>query len=341
MPLPGTLPSPGHGELTVEERDPASEVASRAVVHDSVPVVQVRATVPVTPSAATHLAPRSTLPGQIRPPPASGRSLGTLLPERYEDHGCLATGGFGEVWRVRDRVLHRNLAMKVLRPDFVHSQHMRARFLTEARITAQLQHPGIVAVHDQGELADGRLWFTMKEVRGRTLRAVIDEVHGAAGADGFVEAPSGWTFRRLLDAFARISQAVAFAHSRRVMHRDLKPDNLMVGEFGEVLVMDWGLARRVDADTDSLPGLISVDLPADALGLSSVLGAEIAESPTAELTRYGDVLGTPAYMPPEQALGQRELHAPTATSTRWAPSSTTCSPAARPTRDPATACSAR
>src|SRR6185503_904363 len=108
----------------------------------------------------------------------------------------------------------------------------------------QLQHPGIVAIHDRGVLEDGRLWFTMREVRGRTLGEVIDEVHAASRPQGFREAPSGWTFRRLVDAFARIAQAVAYAHRRGVVHRDLKPDNLMVGEFGEVLVMDWGLARR-------------------------------------------------------------------------------------------------
>src|SRR6185295_4738697 len=124
------------------------------------------------------------------------------LPDRYEELGCIASGGFGEVWRVRDRALHRTLAMKVLRGDLVQSQHLRARFLTEARITAQLQHPGIVAVHDEGELADGRLWFTMKEVRGRTLRDVIDEVHEASSAEGFGPSVSGWTFRRLVDAFA-------------------------------------------------------------------------------------------------------------------------------------------
>ena len=211
-------------------------------------------------------------------------------PERYQPEGLISSGSFGEIWRVRDRVLDRALAMKVLRVELVDSRHMRARFLGEARITADLQHPGIVAVHDQGELGDGRLWFTMKEVRGRTLGAVITEVHDATGPDGFREAPSGWTFRRLLDAFARVSQAVAFAHSRGVMHRDLKPDNIMVGEFGEVLVMDWGLARHVSSADDPVE-VLSVDLPP-------------------ELTRSGDILGTPAFMPPEQARGQRELHGP-------------------------------
>src|SRR5689334_22830123 len=133
--------------------------------------------------------------------------------------------------------------MKLLRVDHVDRDDVRRRFLVEAQITAQLQHPGIVSVHDRGELPDGRLWFTMEEVRGRTLRDVLDELH----AEGFGATPSGWTFRRAVDAFARIAQAMAYAHSRGVVHRDLKPENLMVGEFGEVLVMDWGLAGRVGA----------------------------------------------------------------------------------------------
>src|SRR5262245_6394214 len=104
-------------------------------------------------------------------------------------------------------MLGRVLAMKVLRGQYVGSARLRARFLAEAQVTAQLQHPGIVAVHDRGELADGRLWFTMKEVRGRTLGTVIAEVHAASGPYGFRPARSGWTFRRLVDAFARICQA--------------------------------------------------------------------------------------------------------------------------------------
>ena len=216
------------------------------------------------------------------------------LPDRYEDLGLIAEGAMGQVRRIRDRVLARVLAIKLMHVSRAGSPRLRARFLAEAQLTANLQHPGIVAVHDQGELADGRLWFTMREIRGRTLGEVIDEVHFAVRQGMFRETESGWTFRRLVDAFARICQAVGYAHSRGVVHRDLKPDNLMVGEFGQVLVMDWGLGRylREPAEVtvdDGEPSLSSIDEPAT-------------------LTRHGDVLGTPAYMPPEQARGERDLH---------------------------------
>src|SRR4029079_7522061 len=113
-------------------------------------------------------------------------------------------------------------------------------FLAEIELTAGLQHPGIVAVHDYGELEDGRLWFTMPEVRGRTFRAVIDEAFSAGDAP---EARA--TSRRLLDICDRLCETVAYAHSSGVIHRDLKPENIMVGEFGQVMVMDWGIARRI------------------------------------------------------------------------------------------------
>ncbi len=219
-------------------------------------------------------------------------ATGAALPGRYDDLGPIGGGAFGEVRRVRDTLLDRVVAMKLLRASHADRDHLRRRFLVEAQITAQLQHPGIVAVYDRGELADGRLWFTMKEVRGRTLGEVIDELHAHKRPDGFAPAPSGWTFRRLVDAFARIAQAMAYAHSRGVVHRDLKPDNLMVGEFGEVLVMDWGLARRVAAD----------GADADEGGISG------ESSPS--LTHHGDVLGTPAYMSPEQARGDTARHGP-------------------------------
>jgi eukaryotic-like serine/threonine-protein kinase len=215
-----------------------------------------------------------------------------ILPARYRDLGRIAAGSFGEIRRVHDDELDRVVAMKLLRADVTRAPRIEARFVAEAKLTAELQHPGIVGVHDRGRLADGRLWFTMREVRGRTLGDVIDEVHAMGGPDASRETPSGWTFRRLADAFARVCQAVAYAHRRGIVHRDLKPDNIMVGELGEALVMDWGLGRRIGAR----------DAPDE--------GSDASDDGTAspQLTRHGDVLGTPAYMPPEQALGQRELH---------------------------------
>jgi eukaryotic-like serine/threonine-protein kinase len=214
------------------------------------------------------------------------------LPSRYVDQGRIAAGSFGEVRRVHDTQLDRIVAMKLLRADVAGGAQIAARFLAETKLTAGLEHPGIVALYDGGKLDDGRLWFTMREVRGRTLGEVIDEVHAAAGTNGFRETASGWTFRRLVDAFARVCQAVAYAHRRGVVHRDLKPDNIMTGEFGEVMVMDWGLGLRLDAAA-----------PED------LAFAELTVNPaSAQLTRHGDVLGTPAYMPPEQARGERALH---------------------------------
>jgi eukaryotic-like serine/threonine-protein kinase len=252
----------------------------------------------------------STERGEGGPEATEGPGAPSALPERYEDVGLIGRGGMGEVRRVRDRVLNRVVAMKVLRWEYIASKRVRARFTAEAEVTAGLQHPGIVAVHDRGELADGRLWFTMKEVRGRTLGDVIDEVHAASGPAGFEAGPSGWTFRRLVDAFARIAQAVAYAHQQRVVHRDLKPDNLMVGELGEVLVMDWGIARR-DRERDAGA---AIDPEGEAVipsGPVAVDGMTMEGSALGEaMTVEGTPLGTPAYMPPEQARGELELHGP-------------------------------
>lgn len=214
-----------------------------------------------------------------------------ILPGRYEDRGEIASGAFGEVRRVYDTLLERIVAMKVLHAEHAKLDYIRRRFSTEIRITAQLQHPGIVSVHDRGELANGRLWFTMKEIRGTTLREVIDELHATADVHGFNTTGSGWTFRRLVDAFARIVQAVAYAHQCGIVHRDLKPENLMVGEFGEVLVMDWGLARQVNVRENST-------------------GEGFQDEHFVGQTQHGDILGTPAYMSPEQARGALALHGP-------------------------------
>ena len=211
--------------------------------------------------------------------------------ERYEDLGLLGTGGMGEVRRVRDRDLGRTMAMKIIRSDRMQRPKMLARFIQEAQCSAQLQHPGIVPVHELGRLPDGRFYFTMAEVKGRTLSEVIAEVHGASKADRWQTGATGWTFRGLVDAFLRVCEAVASAHSRGVVHRDLKPDNIMVGGHGEVLVVDWGLAKVGGR----------ADLAAEAGELDPVVTDRSRDA--AQVTQIGAVAGTPAYMPPEQASG--------------------------------------
>jgi serine/threonine-protein kinase len=146
----------------------------------------------------------------------------------------IGVGGMGEVYRCADDALQRDLAIKVLRAELRGDAGAEERFLREARLTGSLQHPGIVPVHHLGRLADGRPCYTMKLVRGRTL------------ADLLREEPAGpERLPRLLAVVERVCQAVAFAHSKGIIHRDLKPSNVMVGEFGEVQVMDWGLAKQL------------------------------------------------------------------------------------------------
>lgn len=215
------------------------------------------------------------------------------LEDRYEDLGPIGAGGMGEVRRVRDKRLGRCLARKTSRFSGSHSPELAARFREEAQATAQLQHPGIVPVHDFGVLPDGRLWFTMKEVTGRTFASVIQREH-SVNRPGGPRSPGGKGLRRLVEILRQVCDAVGFAHSRGVVHRDLKPGNVMVGAHGEVIVLDWGLAKISGAGNAGL----------DALGLDPV--ATDRGNDGAHPTRYGAVMGTPAYMCPEQAMGEVE-----------------------------------
>jgi serine/threonine-protein kinase len=216
-------------------------------------------------------------------------TLGTLIAgDRYVELGRLGWGGMGEVRRVLDRELNRVVAMKMVHAEVAASRMSLARFVAEVQTTAQLQHPGIVPVYDAGQLHDGRIYYTMKEVKGLTFGEVIDEVHSIT-PEGFEPPPSRWTFRRLVAALHQATLAVAYAHERGVIHRDLKPANLMVGDFGEVLVLDWGLCKVIGRP----------DLPAPE---------QVIETPR-DATRMGHVLGTPAYMAPEQATGVAHVDA--------------------------------
>ena len=214
--------------------------------------------------------------------------------ERYEDMGLIAVGGMGEVRRSWDVELNRSVAMKILRPELCTREDLVHRFVEEAQATAQLEHPGIVPIYDIGELPDGRPYFTMKEIRGRTLLEVIEDLHSAVGPGGWGITAGGLTFQRVIQILQSVCEAVAYAHSRGVLHRDLKPTNVMVGAFGEVVVMDWGLAKvaRHEGFGDSV-GI--------ATGAQRVM-TNRSHKP-AYVTRSGSVAGTPNYMPPEQARG--------------------------------------
>jgi serine/threonine-protein kinase len=198
----------------------------------------------------------------------------------------IGRGGMGAVLAGRDPALDRPLAVKVLLPGRAGDADLERRFLAEAQICGRLQHPGVVPVYDVGCLADGRPFFTMKLVKGRTLADLLAER----------KSPDD-DLPRLAAVFEQVCQAVAYAHSRGVIHRDLKPANVMVGEFGEVQVMDWGLAKVLQsgAPTPSAP--------------SSPPASTIHTVRTADPgggSQAGTVVGTPAYMAPEQALGLAE-----------------------------------
>jgi serine/threonine protein kinase len=207
---------------------------------------------------------------------------------RYQLFGEIARGGMGAVLKGRDADLGRDLAVKVLleqhrdNPDYVR------RFVEEAQIGGQLQHPGIVPVYELGAFPDRRPFFTMKLVKGRTLAELLGERQEPAA-----ELP------RLLGIFEHVSQTVAYAHARGVIHRDLKPSNVMVGSFGEVHVMDWGLAKvlqRGGVIDDATAGRLAAGETVIATARSGDGGADLSQA--------GSVMGTPSYMAPEQARGE-------------------------------------
>ena len=166
------------------------------------------------------------------------RTIGT-----YEDRGLLGEGASGQVRRVYDATLERTVAMKILRAELASSPRAVATFEAEARVLARLSHPGIVPVHAIGRLPDGRPFYTMDEIKGRTLKEVARALHAASSGGQWADV-DGWTLRRLLEAFVRATKTVAYSHACGIVHGDLKPSNVMLGAFGEVLVLDWGLAER-------------------------------------------------------------------------------------------------
>ena len=279
----------------------------------------------------------------------------------------VGVGGIGQVWRAEDANLGRDLAVKLLRDDRRTPEHA-ARLAREALLTGRLQHPGVPPVVEQGVTDDGGPFFAMKLVAGRTLRELLKENEQASAgrqphersgrsrgpeAQG-ADAPRSPDLPRLLSVFRQVCDAVGYAHAAGVIHRDLKPSNVMVGEHGEVQVMDWGMARLVRGEVEgaadgstflalsasepapdapgSPPPLggaadddATVLTPAAASGggtaapggstdaeaptVTPGAGSTVPDDPLATMTRAGVGLGTPAYMAPEQARGERDLDA--------------------------------
>ncbi len=261
-----------------------------------------RATEPLSENVSQVKAPSVTLPAAepSAPPPSAARS--TRLEDRgfdkrYEKKDVLGRGGMGEVQLCLDRRIGREVAMKLVRPAVAHREDLMNRFEREAKIQGRLEHPSVVPVHDMGLRPDGSVYFTMKRLRGLTLEAVVDGLK--AKTPDIVEP---FNMRRILGALSDLCLGVAFAHSRGVIHRDLKPANVVLGEFGEVHVLDWGIAKVLDADSDVAEESVRslAPLPETPLPSPESLETLIEEIPE---TRAGSTMGTPGYMSPEQMLG--------------------------------------
>ncbi len=215
---------------------------------------------------------------------------------RYAIDKPIASGGMGAVLKIDDHDFRRPAAMKIIRAQMAHNPEFEARFLAEAQITAQLEHPNIPPIHDLGVMDDGTLYFTMKLIQGVSLGKVVKllrqhrglEKNHAPNAESEAAARK-WTEEEKLITFLKVLDGVGFAHERGVIHRDLKPDNVMIGLHGEVLVVDWGIAKV-------LPGA-----PTDA---TLIMGVKAVQNEAAQgMTQVGAAMGTLHYMPPEQAKG--------------------------------------
>ncbi len=220
--------------------------------------------------------------------------------DRFQILRPLDRGGLGIVSVALDQDLHREVAVKEIRPDRADDHGLRSKFILEAEVTGGLEHPGIVPVYALGASPDGRPYYAMRLIRGDNLREHIRKFHG--GVQSGKIAFDGPQLRHLIRRFLVVCEAIDYAHSRGVLHRDLKPSNVMLGRYGETLVVDWGLAKATGL---SGPDLDNSDADPQR-GLDVQVNQETPMMPSLsdDATRFGSSIGTPGYAPPEQILGQ-------------------------------------
>ncbi|NQZ59890.1 MAG: serine/threonine protein kinase, partial [Lentisphaeraceae bacterium] len=215
----------------------------------------------------------------------------TFGPQDHESNfvieGTLGRGGMGTIYDAYDRNLRRKVAIKSISPEKANDSLTRKYFTKEAQITGQLEHPNIIPVYEMGLNPQRELYYVMKRIRGITLAKIIHELR--VGRRKYVKR---FTIGKLLAIFQKVCDAISFAHSRGVLHLDIKPENIMVGEFGEVLILDWGIAR-LRKRSQNIKSEIFVTLD-DAVNFDSEFESQ-------------KVIGTPAYMAPEQATGQAKI----------------------------------
>jgi len=236
-----------------------------------------------SPHAPTIAAP----PGGAPPAPAARGTAPLSQPaaQRFRIVRAFSRGGLGQVSLARDQELNRDVALKEILPKHADNPEARQRFLVEAEITGSLEHPGVVPVYGLGQYADGRPFYAMRFIRGDDLQRAIDDFHQHPRAPD-----RELRFHQLLGRFVDVCNAIEYAHNRCVLHRDLKPGNIMLGKYGETLVVDWGLAKAIGP------------LAASTDAAEQPVRPVAAEESTA--TQLGRIVGTPAYMSPEQAMGR-------------------------------------
>ncbi len=253
------------------------------------------------------LASIDNVPGGSQADPYATRASSPPLPQstavRFRKVREHAAGNLGVVYVAHDDELNREVALKEIKERNADHLHSQAKFLLEAEVTGGLEHPGIVPVYGLGHYDDGRPFYAMRFIRGKSLADAIRRFH----ADDSLKSDPGrrlLELQKLLRRFTDVCNAVAYAHSRGVLHRDLKPDNVMVGKYGETLVVNWGLAKALGCSSDVASTIVN---PEDTLPEASL---QPSTSDHLEATQAGSLVGTPAYMSPEQAAGRIDLLGP-------------------------------